>query len=240
MSQVDLELLKKLAVSQSEVARALAITPQAVSKGLKSQRRFFDTIKLVRLRDNLVEELGIEPGRVDRSVESLFPSIRAVSELSELKQTGIEIDSDVYIVANRFSYFRGRYDNSFSVLRDFILLTLAERRVILFFRNYSTMQNTRAAIYSWLGLPKDRPAPENLVYMCFPSVELLSFSIGGFSGKIPKLYFLSNDGSFPFLDNDEANSDQAVKALTHYVEKHPERVQVLPPPGKDQVDGAAG
>lgn len=240
MSQVDLELIRKLAISQSEVARALAITPQAVSKGLKSQRPFFNEAKLVQLRDNLVEELGIEPSRVDQSVESIFPTIRAVSELSELRHTGLQIDSDVFVVANRFAYFRPRYERSFSVLRSFILLALKEKRVIFFFRNYSSMQNTRSAIFNWLGLSESSASCQNIFYMCFPSVELLSFSVGGYSGSSAKLYFLSNEASFPFLDNDPANSDHTVKVLAQYVGNHPERIQALSPPEGTQAPGADG
>ena len=214
MSSADIAFVKQLAISSSEVARMLEISRQSVSRGLRSDKDYLDPTKLKKISEVAPLVFDIDPKLIQRLVDKFYPSYQEGMERSYVAtQVNLSIDSDIYLACNKLPYYMSTYRKLFVELASYIRVC-KQKRIIFAFQNQDTLRYSRKQIITWLG--DDRAVGNSSVIVC-QSIEAFPFSVGGYDGKKPVIYFCDGDG---FVRQNENNSRCIVKFIEGYIERH--------------------
>src|SRR5229473_6228967 len=200
MSVRDLAFIQSLQISGSEVARILEISRQSVSRGLRSDNDYLDQVKLKRISEVIPRVFDIDSQQVAKLITKFYPHYVAdIKKSAVAAQAKIGIDGDFYICCNKLPYYMGVYKKIFADLAAYVR-ECRQQRLYFAFPDPDSLRYSRKTILKWLDDP--RGIANESVIVCH-TIEVLPFSICGYEGTKPAIYFCDVEG---FVRQNENNS----------------------------------
>jgi hypothetical protein len=221
MSGRDIQFIKELAISNSDVARILDVSRQSVSRGLLSDSDYLSQSKLTRISERVPRVFDIEASSIRRLISKFYPHYEeGTARAYVASQMKISIDGDIYLACNRLPYYMDVYKKLFLDLGVYV--RACKRQKLLFaFPDPDTLRYNQKKIIAWLD--DDRAIASASVIVC-PSVAVFPFSVCGYEGKKPVVFFCENDG---FSRQNENNSRCIVSYVVKYINAYRERLKPL-------------
>lgn len=223
MSRRDLEFIKELEISESELSRLLGISRQALNKGVRSDGDYLNEKKLSKIERELVNHYNKNESFVKKIITKYYPyqyDNYFDYKFDDFEVESIKIKGDIYFICTQLSYFLKHNKSSFHEIRN-NLISGVNGDVYFVFKDRANIAYNKMNIKRWLN-------DSNLLKRCYffvcPSVELLPFSILGKGlpvGRSKKeknyVYFLDEDRVF---EHPEKYSSYTVNFVKKFAENN--------------------
>ncbi|MDN2578751.1 hypothetical protein [Aquibium sp. ELW1220] len=229
MSKRDIDFVSNLSVTNSDIAKALAVSRQAVSRGLSKEHDYFDAEKLTTLGKILPERYDIDTRLISELIERFYPSTNSdLSELIAASELDISLEGTIYVICNKFlSYYRLRgAEDNFSMLRAFMKNGAVEgsvSKIVFAFSDASSKNYATASLISWLD--DDKLLSISKTFVC-DVIAVLPFAVCGKKGVSHSVYFFE-DNKFKQIGRN--NSRYIVKYIEQVVANRIGLVRELQP-----------
>lgn len=221
MSGRDLAFIQSLRISGSEVARILEISRQSVSRGLRSHKDYLDRGKLHRISEAVPKLFDIDSRYVAKLITKFYPDfVDDIRKSAAAAQANIGIDSEFYFCCNKLPYYMSVYKRSFAHLAAYVR-ECKQQKSYFAFSDADLVRYSRKIILNWLDDPR---VAANASVVVFPTIEVLPFSICGYEGAKPAIYFCDREG---FVRQNEINSKCILNIVKDYIDQNPGRIKPL-------------
>lgn len=199
----------------------LNISRQSVSRGLRSDSDYLDIQKIARISEVAPRIFDIKSDVISRLIEKFYPDYRTSLKRNEVSTlVNLSIDSDFYFCCTRIPYYMSVYKKLFFDLSLYIR-EHSQKKLYFAFPDPDTLRYSRDRIIKWIG---HDGAVNNAFEIVCPSIEVFPFSVCGYHGKKPAVYFCDGDG---FIRQNENNSRWIVNFIERYVEQNKKRIKAL-------------